>query len=468
MKIPGVPEIFQPKARSEKESNNLFGQTALGNNIVYQGSDNRPTVNTQILYVTTASSTDAGRPVDVSLLSRNSTVMACVAAKARAISQLPISIKYRTEDGTLVDACSSKKVPRAEKMKAKAVLALLQTPNNFQSQYEFWFQWTMWHEMLGEAFTLWWRKDKNNSTQTPLEMYILDSTLVAVAISETRFPSYRLSTPSYGFNKDDPLTYFQVMHCKDQAWQGSSGFNKGILAAELVGLDQDIDLYANYVMLNGAKPSGVFKTDQVIPNTKYQEIAARLKEAWASMIGSQRTDPSKPGQSILLDQGMTYEAVKMLTLQDTDLANLKTQTMKRICGLYGVPPAMVGIQTDMKFNNSQTMLDEFYKSTLYPILVNIQQKLKSQLLKDYPTLTVEFDTQDFLKGAPLDQMNYATAAVGAGIITPNEAREYLGKPAIEGGDELKDTSKTEPITGSSPQDTGGGGGNQTRKMNIGK
>jgi len=30
------------------------------------------------------------------------------------------------------------------------------------------------------------------------------------------------------------------------------------------------------------------------------------------------------------------------------------------------------------------------------------------------------------------------------------------------------TAKIEPIPGTSPQDTGGGGGNQTRKMNIGK
>lgn len=462
----GVPKIFQRKPDSVTESNSLFGQTALGNNVVYQGSNNRPTVNTQILYVTTASSTDAGRPVDTSLLSRNSTVMACVGAKARAISQLPINIKYRAEDGSLIDAVTSKRVPRGDKMRAQAVLQLLQAPNHFQSQYEFWYQFMMWHEMLGEAFTLWWRKDQASPTQTPLEMYILDSTLIAVTINEYRYPSYRLSTPSYGFNKDEPLASHQVMHLKDQAWQGSAGFNKGMLAAELVGLDQDIDLYANYVMLNGAKPSGVFRTEQVIPNNKYQEIAARLKEAWSSMVGSQKADPSKPGQSILLDQGMSYEAVKMLSLQDTDLANLKTQTMKRICGLYGVPPAMVGVG-ESKYNNTQTMLDEFYKSTMYPILVNVQQKLKTHLLMGYPNLCVEFDTKDFLKGAPLDQMNYATAAVGGGIFTPNEAREYLGMGNIEGGDELTEKN-VKPIPGSSPQDTGGGGGNQTRKMNIGK
>jgi hypothetical protein len=105
---------------------------------------------------------------------------------------------------------------------------------------------------------------------------------------------------------------------------------------------------------------------------------------------------------------------------------------------------------------------------MFPLIVNIQQKLKQHLFQSYPSLYIEFDTQDFLKGAPLDQMEYASAGVKNGILTPNEAREYLGKPKIDGADELvKDLKGAEPIKGNSPQDTGGGGGSQTRKMNIG-
>jgi HK97 family phage portal protein len=383
--------------------------------------------------------------------------MSCVGAKARALAQLPIKIMATTEDGSLVDATTSSEVGARDKAKARSVLSLLQMPNNFQSQYEFWYQFCMWLDLAGETFTVFWRKDQKAQAQTPLEMYILDATLITVQMSETRYPSYRLSTPSYGFSKDAPLEYYQVMHITEAAWQGSAGFNKGTLAVELVGLDQDIDLYANFIMQNGAKPTGMFITPNVIPDAKYKEIAGRLKEAWASLTGSRTTDESKPGQSILLDNGMTYTPLQMLTLQDADAAALKLQTMKRICGLFGVPPAMIGI-IEGKFNNSQTMLDEFYKSTMYPMIVAIQQKLKQSLLAGYPNLCIEFQTENFLKGAPLDQMNFAVAGVNAGIMTPNEAREYLGKPILDGGDELKDTSKpAEPIAGTSPQDTGGGG-----------
>ena len=459
-------DVFKRKDTKSNESNTLFGQSALGNNIVYQGNNKNPNVNTQILYVTTGSTNNAGRPVDMSLLTRNSTIMACVAAKARALSQLPIRVMSQDDDGVFVDATQSPKVGARDKAKAKQVANLLAQPNNFQSTYEFWYQFLMWYELAGEAFTLWWRKNQDSVTETPLEMYLLDSTLIAVTITPTRYPSYRLSTPSYGFSRDEPLAYNQVMHVKEMNWQGSAGFNKGILAAELISLDQDIDLYANYIMQNGAKPSGMFTTENVIPDAKYKEIAARLKEAWSAMVSSKTSDPSKAGQGMLLDQGMKYTPLNMLTLQDTDAANLKLQTMKRICGLFGVPPAMIGI-ADQKYNNTQTMMDEFYKSSMYPLTINIQQKLKQHLFVGYPNLHIQFDTRDFLKGDPLSQMNFAVAGVGAGIMTPNEAREYLNMPNIEGADKLKDNGKTDQIS-NSPQDTGGGGGNQTKKMNIGK
>lgn len=476
-------DIFKSKKTTQKENNSLFGQTQLGNQIVRQQQDGQTGANFQLLYVTTSSTTNAGRIVDMSVLSKNSTIMSCVGVKARALSQCSISVVYKTEDGTFEDALKSDKAGTRDKNKARQVLNLLTDPNNFQSSYEFWYQWVMWYELAGEVFTLLYRKDQKDATQTPIEMYNLDSTLITVQMTPLRYPTYRLSTPSYGFNRDEPLASHQVIHISEAPWQGSAGFNKGILATELVALDTDIDLYANYVMQNGAKPSGLFRTDQVIPDAKYKEIAARLKEAWASMTGSKPTDLSKPGQGMLLDQGMTFETVKMLTLQDADAARLKEQTTNRICALFGVPPQMLGLAAG-KFNNTQTLLDEFYKTSMYPMVINVEQKFKQSLLKGYPNLAIRFDTKDFLKGAALDQMNFVTAGVSAGLLTPNEAREYLNIPKIEGADQLpaldpqnisktnvpigSKTAKIDPIAGSSPQDTGGGGGGQTRKMNIGK
>ena len=464
----GLFDIFKNKKDVQSESNTLFGNTALGNMVALQGNKGKFVGNNQLLYVTTSSTTVAGRTIDVSVLSRNSTVMSCVGIKARALAQLPKCVMFKDENGNYVDAIKSDKVGKRDKDKARQVNALLNEPNNFQSSYEFFYQLSQWLDLTGETFTLLFRKDQQNSLQTPIELYNLDSTLITAQLTPARYPSYRLSTSSYGFNENDPLDYFQVIHLMDQSWQGAGGFNKGILATELVALDQDIDLYANFIMQNGAKPSGIFSTSQVIPDAKYKEVAQRLKETWNAMVGGRSTDLSKAGQGMLLDQGMTYTPVNMLTLQDADARELKKQTINRICALFGVPPQMLGLEIG-KFNNTQTLLDEFYKTTMYPMIINIEQKFQQSLLKGYPNLCIRFDTKDFLKGAPLDQMNFVTAGVTNGIMTPNEAREYMNMEKIDGGDELKSDSKpSDPIKGSSKQDTGGGGGNQTNKMNIGK
>jgi HK97 family phage portal protein len=450
----GIFDRFRKKTQ-QLESNSLFGNTVLGNNVMLRGKGQGYGSN-QLLYVTTSSVNEAGRSLDITTLARNSTVMACVGTKARALAQLPVKIMSRQADGTLVDTQTEPGVPEREKNRAKSILNLLAQPNNFQSQYEFWYQFTMWHELAGETFVLLWRKNEADPQQVPLEVYVLDSTLIVPRISETRYPFYTLTSSSYGFNKDEPLQYFQVMHVKSEPWQGSSSFNR-LQAVELISLDQDIDLYSNFIMLNGAKPSGLFRTEQVIPDSKFKEIAARLKEAWTNMLNSQPSDLSKPGQSMLLDQGMMYESIKPLTLQDVDARELKKQTMARIAGLFGVPPAMIGVG-ESKYNNTQTMLDEFYKSTMMPFITNIEQKLKTSLLGGYPNLYVQFQTQDFLKGAPLDQMNYVVAGVKNGILTPNEARDYLGLDSVDDGDSLLAANGVDkPIPGSSPQDTGGGG-----------
>ena len=445
-----IRDWFRPKKR-QNEANTLFGNGVLGNNIL------GPKAYQQILYVTTASSTTAGRGVSMDTLARNSTVSACVAVKARALAQLPIRLLCEDSSGRTYDALTYPDVSERERDKARSVMRLLTRPNNFQSAYEFWYQWLMWHELAGETFIVFWRREQQSTTQTPIEMYVLDSTLITARITPTRYPQYVLSTDSYGFNRDQPLAAHQVMHCKESGWQGMAGWNRAIFAAELVALDQDIDIYANYVMQNGAKPSGMFTTEQSIPDMKFKEIAGRLKEAWSNMLSSNTNDPSRPGQSMLLDQGMRYEAIKMLTLQDADAAALKEQTMKRLCGLFGVPSQMIGVG-EGKYNNTQTMLDEFYKSTMSPLLTNIEQKLKLSLLEGFPGLHIEFQTDQFLKGSPPDQMNYCVAGVKAGIMTPNEARVYLGYAMREDGDALSsDTTPQDAIPGSSAQDTGGGG-----------
>ena len=69
-----ILDIFKGKKALNKESNTVLGQLQLGNQVVYSASNKGQTSN-QLLYVTTSSQTVAGRVIDISGLTRNSTVM---------------------------------------------------------------------------------------------------------------------------------------------------------------------------------------------------------------------------------------------------------------------------------------------------------------------------------------------------------------------------------------------------------
>ena len=58
-----ILDIFKRKDTKKAESNTLFGQTALGNNVLWAAGQKGPQVAQQILYVTTASTTNAGRQI---------------------------------------------------------------------------------------------------------------------------------------------------------------------------------------------------------------------------------------------------------------------------------------------------------------------------------------------------------------------------------------------------------------------
>ena len=453
---------------TQDENNSLFGQTQLGNDVLRIGSAKQTGgfASAQTLYVTTSGQSQSGITINTQFLSQNSTVLSCMMKKAQAIAQLPVNVMYQLPDGRKVNALTHKEVPNADRKRAQQVMGLLNNPNPFQTRYDLISQLSQWLDLTGEGFWVWIRKTPDSTTEFPKEVYLLDSTLIAASINGQGYPLYRLSSPAYYWDKGQEFTAAQIAHFIETDWHGHSGLSKGTMAVELVALDQYIDILANYVMLNSTKVTGVLTTEQVIPDQKFKEIAERLKLFMANMGQSRSTDPSKPGQAMLLDSGMKYENMPLPDLQNSSISTLKNQTISRLCALFGVPAAMLGL-ADAKFNNMQQMRAEWYATTLYPLTVNISQVLGKHLLKGFPSLCIDFDFRDFLKGDNETQIAYAVAAVSNGIMTQNEAREYLGMETKDDDEanKLKQASSPEPMK-QSGQSTGGDGGPKVGNTNM--
>ena len=471
--------FFSKDKKNTKELNQVFSNPALGN-LVLRLPPGGPKGSGQgdygaYLYPSLAGVTQSGIVVSIDTLTRNSTVATCLQTIARSIAQCPIYIGYKEDDGSLTHATRNPNIGERDATRAKALESLLSRPNQFQTPYELIFQLINWTELTGEGFLLLYRNLKEagdlggDPATVPQEIYVLDSSLITTTINEFRYPSYRLSSPAFGYSKDATLPYYSVVHMSDFPWQGQSGWTKGTLAAELVSIDHNLDVYANWVLRNAPKVAAVLTSPEVIQDTRYAELKKRLKNSFANLMGRQ-TDESQPGEVMMLDGGLTLQQMQMMKLTDADIFNLKSQTMKRVCSLFGVPAALV--TGEATYNNSSVLIQEFYKNKISPTIKNLEQKLTQSLLRGYPNLCVKFDCREFLTGDQTAMMNLSVAGVKNGIWTPNEARRFMNMPDYDGdekteADKLRfngqlpsanDNKPEEPaIAGSSPTDTGGGG-----------
>jgi hypothetical protein len=64
----GILDVFSRKKGVQNESNTVLGQMQLGNQVIMGQNRQQPTQ--QLLYVTTSSTTTAGRVLDMSALTR--------------------------------------------------------------------------------------------------------------------------------------------------------------------------------------------------------------------------------------------------------------------------------------------------------------------------------------------------------------------------------------------------------------
>jgi phage portal protein BeeE len=110
---------------------------------------------------------------------------------------------------------------------------------------------------------------------------------------------------------------------------------------------------------------------------------------------------------------------------------------------------------DEKYSNQSARLASMYRDTFAPILYNIEQAFSHNLTTG--TTDIRFDAGAMIKGDLASQVTIAaTAVAGAAIMTPNEARAFIGLTRIEGEgmDEVGHTSAP-PAPPSQPGDREG-------------
>jgi HK97 family phage portal protein len=197
-------------------------------------------------------------------------------------------------------------------------------------------------------------------------------------------------------------------------------FAAGLAATQGLAIQSDMTKFFE----NGARPGGIL----IAPGAIGDDSAARLKSYW-----DENYSGSNAGKVAVLGDGMKYEALKAKSTDAQMIEQLKWSA-EIVCGVYHVPPFMIGVGAEPTYDNVQTVTLRYYSQCLQVLIVDIVSLMDDGLGMDGVTMGVEFDTNELLRMDALTQMDVLEKSKGK--MTPNEMRKRLNLGPKEGGDTI--------------------------------
>ena len=128
------------------------------------------------------------------------------------------------------------------------------------------------------------------------------------------------------------------------------------------------------------------------------------------------------------------------SLTDQDWIAARNFSIHQVSQLYGVPPQSLYSQEETHVSSAVSEASRLYvDSCLSQYATTWEAELAFKLLPsgiDGEKYRFNFDTTQLVRGTFNEQVAALQIAVQTGVMTRNEAREMMGYPPIEGGDEV--------------------------------
>lgn len=341
----------------------------------------------------------------------NHAVFACQSLIATHIAKLPLDLYATDSDGIW------------NKITNPAYSPVLREPNGYQNTQQFIETWVISKLQYGNTYVL---KERDNRGVV-VAMHVLDPKLVTVLVGDNGDVYYQLSNDRLAGLEEGSITVpaREIVHdrfnCMFHPLVGISPiFAAGLAATQGLTIQSD----ATSFFQNGARPGGIITA----PGAIDPDQAARVKEYWDTNYSG-----SNAGKVAVLGDGLKYEGLKSKATDSQMVEQLKW-TAEIICGIYRVPPYMIGVGSRPAYDSAQAAKLEFYELALDYLVVAIVKLLDSGLGLDGVSMGVDFDIEQLMRMDASTQMEVLEKAKGK--MTPNEQRKRLNLGPKDGGDSI--------------------------------
>jgi HK97 family phage portal protein len=228
--------------------------------------------------------------------------------------------------------------------------------------------------------------------------------------------------------KERSISADVAVHAKWWSPLGPEGVSPLRQLGTTIAIEDAATRYQRAQFRNGARPPSAIVADT--------EFLGLDKETRDLLLAQLRDDisrlyagPENQGRPALLPPGLDWKPVGH-TSREAELIQQRYLDGEEVGAVYQIPAPFLNDLRRATFSNITELRQVAYTDGLGPPLVVIEQALTAvwqELSREFDVY-VEFDFAGVLRGDFLKEVNALRAAVGMGLMTPNEGRAVMNRP----------------------------------------
>jgi len=297
---------------------------------------------------------------------------------------------------------------------------VMRKPNRYQTRIQFLSSWIISKLLHGNTYIL-KERDKRGVV---IALYILDPRLVTVLVADSGDVYYQLNR--------DPLSELlvpvtipasEIIHDRMMTlWHPLVGVSP--ISACGNSATQGLKIQSNSAKFfeNMSRPSGQLTA----PGPITDENAARLKKHFEENLSGENI-----GRLLVTGDGLKYEPMT-IPANDAQLIEQLRWTVEDVARCFKVPLYKLGVGQPLT-SNIGALNQDYYSQCLQSHIESLEILIDEGLaLPSY--LGTELELEGLLRMDPMSRADRNAKAIGAGYLSPNEARFSENLEPAEGGE----------------------------------
>lgn len=295
---------------------------------------------------------------------------------------------------------------------------LNKAPNSNQNAWSFWFALMCSCLLNGNSYA---HIVRNASGQVTALEYMPNNETTVTQNDETGVLTYHY--------KNHALRSDQVLHFKVFTQDGYKGISPIYALRDQVAIQHTKDDTVTKYFQNGY-------IGRSILTVHGSDLDAEAK----NNIREKFLEANNSGSStIILDDNTDYKNLPV-DKSVVEVANAIDWTTRQVAAAFGLPVEVLGVENEHS-SSEQSMLS-YLQSTLTYYFKCITSELDAKLATS--NYHFNFDTSKLFTADTTVMYKMYENAIKNGLLTPNEARQKLGLPPVDGGDRLQGLEQQPP------------------------